>query len=160
MKTTTNPALSDKHLKMPNWTYARTMMNTLYKEYTKFQTNWKKSGEHGQAIDVLEGMKKDILDSPIDEEDKITFTINMLDFPQDRSADTHDCGTRLGDVAKPADVSVPFGHSDGRQTVRAANAEFHGSTFLTGSAGESKILKILCDGKVSKDTQWKDIEED
>ena len=85
--------------------------------------------------------------------------LRVLDFPQDRSADTHDCGTRLGDVAKPADVSVPFGHSDGRQTVRAANAEFHGSTFLTGSAGKSKILKILCDGKVSKDTQWKDIEK-
>ena len=83
----------------------------------------------------------------------------VLDFPQDRSADTHDCGTRLGDVAKPADVSVPIGHSDGRQTVRA-NAEFHGSTFLTGSDGGSKILKILSDGKVSKDTQWKEIEED
>jgi hypothetical protein len=81
----------------------------------------------------------------------------VLDFPQDCSADTHDCGTRLGDVAKPADVSVPFGQSYGHQTVRIANAEFHGNTFLTGAAGKSKIL---CDGKVSKDTQWKEIEED
>jgi hypothetical protein len=54
----------------------------------------------------------------------------VLDFPQDRSADTHDCGTRLGDGSRPADVLAPSGHSDGRQTVRA-NAGYQGCTFLT-----------------------------
>lgn len=64
-----------------------------------------------------------------------TMRHHLLDFPQDRSADAHDCGarlsdnskstdTRLDDDANSADVLTPIGRSGSQQTVHSNDKLF------------------------------------
>jgi hypothetical protein len=61
---------------MPCWNSAYGMIKNLHSEYTKVQSNWKKSGEHKDATDVLEGMHCDILkDKTMDNKTKVLFHV-------------------------------------------------------------------------------------